>query len=172
MISRVAVIISVFTALCSAASVQLINNCNEQIDPGFYPKVVYNDTETGGFVMQHGERDSVQLPAGWHGRIWARTGCDDEGMCQTGTCPGGIDCDGPSPAGPTLAQFNIDTDVGTTYFGPSSVDGFNVPIRIVPGMGCNVGPVECTGNPEDAGYACNETRECPSSVSYAVIFCY
>ena len=90
---------------------QLINNCNQQIDPGFYPKVVHNGAETGGFVMQHGERDSVQLPSHWAGRIWARTGCDDQGDCETGQCPGGIDCNGPAPAGPTLAQFNINACV-------------------------------------------------------------
>ena len=125
MISRIVVVLGVLTALCSAyvvlicvhspslcpvphrAQVTVINDCTEQIDPGFFTAVNYDGGVTGGFVLQSHESAVVELPVGWHGRIWPRTGCDDEGICETGTCRVGINCTDPAPAGPTLAQFNI-----------------------------------------------------------------
>lgn len=86
----------------------LINCCGQDIDPGVFPGVVHDGDLTGGFILRSGDQDTVVLPPPWSGRIWGRTGCDDYGNCETGACPGGINCTGPAPAGPTLAQFNID----------------------------------------------------------------
>ena len=95
----------------STTSVEVTNNCNEQIDPGFYP-VVYNSAgeATGGFVLDSHEHAKVTLPTtGWTGIIWPRTGCDEYGRCETGQCPGGISCTAfPGPVGgATTARFII-----------------------------------------------------------------
>ncbi|EPS99460.1 Osmotin thaumatin-like protein [Fomitopsis schrenkii] len=168
MISRIAVVLGVLTAICSAADVNVVNNCKEQIDPGFFPPVNYGEGTTGGFVLQSDQNATVELPFGWYGRIWPRTGCNDEGQCDTGSCQGGIDCTDPSPAGPTLAQFNIGPG-NKDYFNPSTVDGFNVPVIIIPGPGCSTRPVGCIGPGE--GNGCEVTSECPTGVNYTVVFC-
>ncbi|EPS97570.1 Osmotin thaumatin-like protein [Fomitopsis schrenkii] len=168
MISRIAVILGVLTAICSAADVNVINNCNEQIDPGFFPAVDYDGGKTGGFVLAAHENATVELPSHWAGRIWPRTGCDNEGVCETGSCRGGINCTDPAPAGPTLAQFNIDA-YHLDFFNPSTVDGFNVPVIIVPGPGCTTPPVGGTGL--DEGNGCQNTTSCPTGVNYEVVFC-
>ena len=81
---------------------------------------------------------------------------------------------------------------GRDYFNPSTTDGFNVPVFIVPGAGCmcffcilislycviihgppgntgSVGPVGCTGLNEGPG--CTQTASCPTGITYEVVFC-
>lgn len=100
--------------LGSTTSVEIINYCHQQIDPGFAPPVIGADGATGGFVLDSREHAQVELPAGWVGTIWPRTGCDSYGTCETGQCPGGVNCTGPaeSDSGATLARFRISN---TTY---------------------------------------------------------
>ena len=74
--------------------------------PGIFP--ASNGGELGGFELAANEFLTVTLPDGYSGRIWPRTGCDESGNCETGTCQGGINCTSPAAAGPTLAQFTID----------------------------------------------------------------
>ena len=136
----------------------IVNNCKEQIDPAFYPAVQdHNRNPTGGLELPQGQQYTVYLLSGWSGVIWPRTGCDADGNCATGGgCQGGVNCTSPAPGGPTLAQFTIDAYVldtlqpvscgtdgascayrnGEDYFAPSTVDGFNIPVSIVPHTGC------------------------------------
>ncbi|KAI0719026.1 Osmotin thaumatin-like protein [Fomitopsis betulina] len=170
MISRITVVLGVFTAICSAAQVTIVNSCNEQVDPGFYPPANYDNGKTGGFVLSSNENATVELPRGYYGRIWPRTGCNDEGVCETGSCSeGGVNCTTPAPAGPTLAQFNIGPG-GKDYYNPSTADGFTIPVTIIPGPGCSSGIAECTGLNE--GNGCGATHECSvTGANFTVVFC-
>ena len=89
-------------------SLTLVNNCKAQIDPAFYPAVQDHDRNPkGGFELAAGQQYTTYLLSGWKGDIWGRTGCDANGYCETGSCAGGVSCDGDAPDGVTLAQFNI-----------------------------------------------------------------
>lgn len=86
----------------------LVNNCNTQIDPAFYPAVQdHNRNPTGGFELGAGQQYTAYLLSGWSGHIWGRTDCDANGICATGSCAGGVSCDGDAPDGTTLAQLTI-----------------------------------------------------------------
>ncbi|EPT03255.1 Osmotin thaumatin-like protein [Fomitopsis schrenkii] len=170
MFSRLAVLVTALATLAAANPVYIVNNCDQQIDPAFFPTVQdHYRNPTGGFELPAGEQYLVYLLSGWSGRIWGRTDCDADGNCATGGgCQGGVNCTSPAPAGPTLAQFTIDAN-GEDYFAPSTVDGFNIPVSIVPQQGCSTGAVSCTGLNEGTG--CDLTAACPTLVYYSVIFC-
>ena len=107
--------------LASTTTVEITNNCNQQVDPGFSPVVDNASGEaTGGFVLDSREQAEVTLPAGWSGIIWPRTGCDEYGTCETGQCPGGINCTAfPGPEGDaTTARLTIANE---TYVPPRPV---------------------------------------------------
>ncbi|TFY56025.1 hypothetical protein EVJ58_g7884 [Rhodofomes roseus] len=151
-------------------NVTLTNNCTYQVDPAFYPAVNASDgSTTGGFPLDSGASANVTLDPTYSGRIWGRTGCDADGNCLTGSCPGGENCTGPAPAGPTLAQFTLDGYAGLDYFNPSTTDGFNLPVTITPGPGCSTGPQSCTADNEGTG--CGDTSTCPTGTSYTISFC-
>lgn len=93
------------------------NNCDEDIYAAFYPPAsdYWYHEPLGGFLVPRGEQVKVYLELGTHS-AWGRTGCDAEGNCATGGgCPGGINCTGPAPPGPTLAEFDIGTCVAIFF---------------------------------------------------------
>jgi hypothetical protein len=67
--------------------------------------------------------------------LWGRTNCNSNGVCETGNCgllqcaSGGVNRGGAPPA--TLAEFNIGAG-GTDWYDVSLVDGYNLPMTIVP----------------------------------------
>ena len=105
--------------LDSTTNVEIINYCHQQIDPGFSPLVnSSNGHTTGGFILESREHATVKLPAGWIGNIWPRTGCDIYGTCETGQCPGGVNCTGIAIPGSdyTRAYFSISRDAYVACF--------------------------------------------------------
>ncbi|KZT66822.1 Osmotin, thaumatin-like protein [Daedalea quercina L-15889] len=171
MFSRNTLILVALAAVASAqTSITLTNDCTYQVDPAFYPDAIASDgSATGGFPLAAGASAGVTLDPTYSGRIWGRTGCDSDGDCATGQCPGGENCTGPAAAGPTLAQFTLDGYDSLDFFNPSTTDGFNVAITITPGAGCSVGPQSCTADNEGTG--CGDTSACPTGTSYTVSFC-
>ncbi|KAI3837990.1 hypothetical protein MKW92_038637, partial [Papaver armeniacum] len=89
-------------------------------------------------------------PAGWSGRIWARTGCstDSSGRltCATADCASGaVECNGAGAIPPaTLLEFTLNGDGGKDFYDVSNVDGFNLPASITPQGGCS--STECRSN--------------------------
>ncbi|KAI0729972.1 Osmotin thaumatin-like protein [Fomitopsis betulina] len=154
----------------SLTSITLSNNCTYQVDPAFFPVGIASDgSSTGGFPLAAGALVGASLSATYSGRIWGRTGCDADGICSTGECPGGENCTGPAPAGPTLAQFTLDGYDNLDFFDPSTTDGFNIPLTITPGTGCSTGPQSCTAAGEGTG--CGDTSACATGTSYTITFC-
>ncbi|VFQ99430.1 unnamed protein product [Cuscuta campestris] len=118
----------------------LVNNCKQIIWPGILGNAGHETPENGGFRLPVGHRAALNLPERWSGRIWARQGCpfndngEGRGPCQTGDCAGLLRCAGTSGAPPaTLVEMTMGTATNDDhYYDVSLVDGFNVPVSMVP----------------------------------------
>lgn len=87
----------------------------------------------------------------WAGRFWARTDCSfsqlGHGSCTTGDCGCGIlQCDGSYVAPPvTHAVFTLKSGAkNIVSYNVSLLEGFKIPISIIPTRGCSV--VRCVSD--------------------------
>ncbi|XP_057803869.1 pathogenesis-related thaumatin-like protein 3.5 [Salvia miltiorrhiza] len=131
----------------------IINNCNETIWPGIHP----SNFSTGGFGLRPNQSAVFSPPPAWHGRIWARTACDftHNGTCQTGGCGPSLQCTGPGQPPASIAEFALGGDID--YYDVSLVDGFNLPLLIVPLGG--------KGNCSSAGCDVDLRPDCPPELA-------
>lgn len=123
----------------------LVNNCNESVWPAILGGAGHHSPEGGGFRLATGEEAVFPVPSGWSGRIWGRQGCcfDDKGKgyCETGDCAGLLKCGGTGGDPPaTVVEMTFGTAKSALhYYDVSLVDGFNLPVAMVPvggGVGC------------------------------------
>lgn len=166
MFSRVVFLIATLAGMAASATVNVVNNCSASIDPAFFPAA---SGGLGGFTLAPGDSRSVTLPAGYNGNAWGRTGCDDSGSCETGSCSGGINCTAPAAGGASLAQFQIDIIAKLDFFSPKTDDGFNIAVNMAP-IGCPTAPVACTDASGD-GDGCDVMSTCPTGTDYTLTFC-
>ncbi|GAB2210930.1 hypothetical protein Droror1_Dr00016219 [Drosera rotundifolia] len=147
--------------MLASGGVQLliVNNCKETIWPGLLGTAGYPTLLKGGFQLHSGWQRWISVPEKWSGRIWARQGCcfDDssgKGRCDTGDCAGLLQCTGVSGVPPaTLVEMTLGTlNSSVHYYDVSLVDGFNLPVSMVPLMkgggdhGCGVAACEADLN--------------------------
>lgn len=86
----------------------LDNNCGYQVDAAFFPTVEFNQSQTGGFALTSAHPSATVLLAdNYDGEIWGRTGCDANGNCESGGCPGGESCTAPLDTYATIARFHL-----------------------------------------------------------------
>ncbi|RWW58998.1 hypothetical protein BHE74_00034098, partial [Ensete ventricosum] len=95
-----------FLCLCSLTSLSfvgqiqliLVNNCNYSVWPGTLGNAGHLTPKDGGFHLARFEEAVYDVPEGWSGRIWDRTGCcfDEHGggYCDTGDCGRRLHCMG------------------------------------------------------------------------------
>lgn len=113
--------------------------------------------QSGGFALRQGQTKSFSVTRGWAGRIWGRTDCNASGRCVTGDCGSKIRCAGADGVPPvTLAEFTFDGHGNQDYY-ISLVDGYNLPLQIIP----IVGTFKKTGGGK---YDCN-TAGCYSDLN-------
>ncbi|XVE99597.1 hypothetical protein REPUB_Repub03eG0214000 [Reevesia pubescens] len=133
----------------------LVNNCQESIWPGILGSAGHETPRDGGFHLSCGEQTVLELPDRWSGRIWPRQGCcfdqTGKGSCQTGDCAGLLQCQGTGGKPPaTLVEMTLGSPTSALhYYDVSLVDGFNVPVSMVPiggGVGCGVAACEADLN--------------------------
>ncbi|KAI3984561.1 hypothetical protein MKX01_040438 [Papaver californicum] len=140
-------IFAIFLALVSitgafSATFTLRNNCPYTVWPGSLTGGGSQLSKTG-FELAPGASSSVDAPAGWSGRFWARTGCstDSSGRlkCATADCASGrVECNGAGAIPPaTLLEFTLNGNGGKDFYDVSLVDGFNLPASITPRGGCS-----------------------------------
>jgi len=94
----------------------------------------------GGFALPAGTQKKVTVATGSSAvRFWGRTGCkfdaNGNGTCETGDCARGLYCNGAGGIPPvTLVEFTFDAaNAGyQDFYDISLVDGYNLPIRIIP----------------------------------------
>ncbi|KAH0938564.1 hypothetical protein HID58_006025 [Brassica napus] len=129
----------------------MVNKCEYTVWPGLLSNAGVPPLPTTGFVLQKGEEQTIDAPASWGGRFWGRTLCstgtDGKFSCATGDCGSGtLECSGSGATPPaTLAEFTLDGSGGLDFYDVSLVDGYNVPMLVVPqgGSGQNCSSTGC-----------------------------
>ncbi|KAL0665177.1 hypothetical protein Bca4012_102015 [Brassica carinata] len=146
-------VVLVFWLLTGTESTSFImeNKCEYTVWPGLLSNAGVPPLPTTGFTLQKGEQRTITAPASWGGRFWGRTLCstDTAGKftCATGDCGSGtLECSGSGATPPaTLAEFTLDGSGGLDFYDVSLVDGYNVPMLVVPqgGSGQNCSSTGC-----------------------------
>jgi len=148
----------------NSAVFTLINKCSYAVWPAALTTSTNTTLSTTGLILKSGKTSIVTAPDTWSGHFWGRTDCNIDSVtgkfsCVTGNCRSGkLACNGKGPEQPTtLAQFSLSGEGGLDFYNVSVVDGFNVPILVVPvgGSGENC---SSTGCPVDLN------NECPTDL--------
>ncbi|XP_065881255.1 thaumatin-like protein 1b [Euphorbia lathyris] len=134
-----------------STSFTMTNKCEYTVWPGLLSNADSPPLSTTGFALQKGETKTITAPTSWGGRMWGRTHCSQDSTgkftCLTGDCGSGkLECSGSGAAPPaTLAEFKLDGYGGMDYFDVSLVDGYNLPVLVVPqgGSGNNCSSTGC-----------------------------
>ena len=142
----VLVVLAQWHHVSMAMTFTISNYCSHPIWPGTLAGAGTSQLSTTGFRLDPGQTVQLAAPAGWSGRIWARTGCvfdaDGAGVCQTGDCGGRMECRG-SGATPPATLFEVTLGQGGVedFYDVSLVDGYNLPVVAIPrarlGASCN-----------------------------------
>ncbi|XP_078445228.1 pathogenesis-related thaumatin superfamily protein [Wolffia australiana] len=146
-------VVSLCARVSSGQEIQLVivNNCNGTVWPAILGGAGHHSPEGGGFRLATGEEALFPVPSQWSGRIWGRRGCwfdeNGTGSCETGDCEGRLRCGGAAGSPPaTVVEMTFGTATSTLhYYDVSLVDGFNVPVEMVPvggGVGCRTAACE------------------------------
>ncbi|XP_011037769.1 PREDICTED: thaumatin-like protein 1, partial [Populus euphratica] len=139
----------------------ITNKCSYTVWPGIYSSGGSASLSTTGFSLEKNESRTLTAPASWNGRFWGRTYCTEDSSgnfsCISGDCGSGkLECSGNGGAPPaTLAEFAIGGFNGLDFFDVSLVDGFNLPLLVVPSR------QNCTST----GCVADLNESCPSELS-------
>ncbi|KAK1296038.1 Thaumatin-like protein 1 [Acorus calamus] len=146
-----------------SATFTLTNNCDYTVWPGLLSNAGTPELPTTGFSLEKGETQTVSAPTNWSGRMWARTLCSSDPttgnfVCSTGDCGSGkLACSGGGAAPPaTLAEFTLAGSGGLDFYDVSLVDGYNLPVLVVPRGG--------SGNCSATGCLVDLNGPCPSDL--------
>nr|CAD1830176.1 unnamed protein product [Ananas comosus var. bracteatus] len=160
-------------AMCATFTIR--NNCGYTVWPGMLSGAGTAPLSTTGFVLASGQSSSMDVPSGWSGRFWGRTLCSTDATtgvfsCATGDCGSGtVACSGTGAVPPaTLAEFTLDGSGGMDFYDVSLVDGYNLPMLVVPqgGTAGNWAAVACKSACEAFGspqYCCSGAYGNPST---------
>ena len=76
--------------ICHEVTFYVQNKCPFPIWPAVAPNSGHPVLASGGFYLPCGNTRRIDVPWGWNGRLWARTGCDFTSnwnqACETGNC--------------------------------------------------------------------------------------
>lgn len=129
----------------------MVNKCRRTVWPGLLSGANSPPLPTTGFELKSGKSRTITIPKSWSGRIWARTLCthhqNQTFSCVTGDCGSQkLECAGSGAAPPaTLAEFTLNGAGGLDFYDVSLVDGYNLPMLVVPkgGRGGGCGATGC-----------------------------
>ncbi|XP_044475829.1 thaumatin-like protein 1b [Mangifera indica] len=135
----------------STTTFVMVNKCDYTVWPGILSNPDSPTLSTTGFALQKNQSKTITAPTSWGGRIWGRTLCSQDSTgkfsCVTGDCGSNkLECSGSGAAPPTtLAEFKLDGYGGLDYYDVSLVDGYNLPVLVVPqgGTGQNCSTTGC-----------------------------
>ncbi|KAI9180923.1 hypothetical protein LWI28_009460 [Acer negundo] len=149
-----------FISEVESASFKIVNKCRRTIWPGLLSGAGTAPLPTTGFALKSGKSRTVTIPKSWSGRIWGRSLCTQHAnnhtlSCVTGDCGSGkVECAGGGAEPPTtLAEFTLNGDQGLDFYDVSLVDGYNLPMLILP-KGGKGGGCAATGCLIDLNGAC------------------
>ncbi|KAL2490620.1 Pathogenesis-related thaumatin superfamily protein [Abeliophyllum distichum] len=143
------------------ATFTFVNKCEYTVWPGILANAGSPSLDSSGFELSQDTSRSFNVPTGWSGRMWARTGCTfDEsgsGSCTTADCGSGqVECNGAGASPPaTLAEFTLGTG-GQDFYDVSLVDGYNLPMIVETSGG--------SGMCASTGCVTDLNRVCPSEL--------
>ncbi|KAB1199451.1 Thaumatin-like protein 1 [Morella rubra] len=146
-----------------AATFTIINQCSYTVWPGILSNAGTQQLPTTGFILQPGQSNAFYVPTSWSGRLWGRTLCaqDSTGKfsCVTGDCGAStVECAGAGAQPPaTLAEFTLNGAGGLDFYDVSLVDGYNLPMTVVPHGGTG-------GNCTTTGCVPDLNRACPTQL--------
>ncbi|KAK6231695.1 Thaumatin family - like 10 [Theobroma cacao] len=145
------------------ATLNIRNNCPYTIWPGTLTGGGGAQLPNTGFELAPQASNSINVPAPWTGRLWARTQCSTSSgsfSCATANCGSGqVACNGAGAVPPaSLVEFTLAANGGQDFYDVSLVDGFNLPVSITPQGGS--GPT-CT----TTSCAANVNSVCPSELA-------
>ncbi|KAJ6616657.1 thaumatin [Mycena sp. CBHHK59/15] len=143
-----AVAFVVFSYGVSARQFTVKNNCQYTVWPAIFtdPNVgTSKPSQPTGWEAAAGNTVTFEVPDDWAaGRIWGRRECDfskpDVSACATGSCNGGLLCatQGGTGVPPvTVAEWTLGKNGSPDNYDVSLVDGFNIPMSVVPTAGCH-----------------------------------
>lgn len=140
-----------FISETEPASFKMVNKCRRTVWPGLLSGANSPPLPTTGFELKSGKSRTITIPKSWSGRIWARTLCthhqNQTFSCVTGDCGSQkLECAGSGAAPPaTLAEFTLNGAGGLDFYDVSLVDGYNLPMLVVPkgGRGGGCGATGC-----------------------------
>ncbi|EPS74290.1 hypothetical protein M569_00470, partial [Genlisea aurea] len=141
---------------------KMVNRCRGTIWPGILTGADRTVLSPTGFVLGSGKSKTLDVPTSWSGRLWARTHCSTDPStgkfsCASADCGSGtVECSGGAIPPATLAEFTLNGDQGLDFYDVSLVDGFNIPMLIIPkgGRGGGGGSCSATGCLVDLNAAC------------------
>ncbi|CAM8990782.1 unnamed protein product [Rhodiola kirilowii] len=156
--------VTAFLALSLAPEVEsakfkFVNRCRKTIWPGVLSGATSAPLTPTGFALRSGQSKTLTAPTGWSGRMWARTLCSLNSTtgrfaCVTGDCGSGkVECIGGAEPPATLAEFTLNGADGLDFYDVSLVDGYNLPVLVVPKGGTR-GGCSPTGCLVDLNRAC------------------
>lgn len=142
----------------------MTNNCGYTVWPGLLSGAGTAPLPTTGFALAQGASATIDAPASWSGRMWARTLCSQDAatgrfVCATGDCGSGVlQCNGGGAAPPaSLVEFTLDGSGGMDFFDVSLVDGYNLPMLIVPQGAAAASAAAAANSTAGAGPKCMAT---------------
>ncbi|KAI3840569.1 hypothetical protein MKX03_018103 [Papaver bracteatum] len=145
-----------------SATFTVINKCRQTVWPGILSTPTYS-LNTTGFPLQKDESRILTIPSSWSGRVWGRTNCSQNSTgnfsCISGDCGSGkVGCSGGGAKPPiTLAEFSLNSFSGSDFYDVSFVDGFNLPMLVVP-------EGRTSGNCSTTGCVVNLNEVCPNDL--------
>ncbi|KAL8549888.1 hypothetical protein ACS0TY_008650 [Phlomoides rotata] len=144
-----------------SATFTLTNQCSYTVWPGILSGAGTPPLSTTGFVLNPGDSIAVPVPASWSGHFWGRTLCSQDSTtgkfaCVTADCgSGSVGCGGAGGVPPvTLAEFTLNGAGGLDFYDVSLVDGYNLPMLVVPSV----------GNCSNTGCVLDLNESCPSEL--------
>ncbi|KAL1331968.1 thaumatin-like protein 1b [Arachis hypogaea] len=155
--STIRVSLSLFSfafLLCvgQGAQITFTNNCPYTVWPGTQSGATSPQLSSTGFELASGASNTLELPSGWSGKFWARTGCSNNNgvfSCTTADCGNHVECGGAGEATPaSLIEITTGNNNGAQdFYDVSNVDGFNVPSSMSPQGGSGAcGTASCPVN--------------------------
>lgn len=167
----------VFSGVVDSATFTILNQCAYTVWPGILSNAGTPQLPTTGFALQPGQSNAISVPASWSGRLWGRTLCaqnatEDRFVCVTGDCGSPtVECSGSGAVPPaTLAEFTLDGANGLDFYDVSLVDGYNLPMWVVP-RGGKGGNCTATGCAADLNAGCPKELQVDTDGGGASVAC-
>ncbi|CAA2991943.1 thaumatin 1 [Olea europaea subsp. europaea] len=138
-----------------------MNKCEYTVWPGILANAGSPSLDSTGFELPQDSSRTFNVPTGWSGRMWGRSGCtfdgSGSGSCTTADCGSGqVECNGAGASPPaTLAEFTLGTG-GQDFYDVSLVDGYNLPMIVEASGG--------SGLCASTGCVTDLNRVCPSEL--------